>query len=141
SLCLLNDFVTDAITGKNCNCMCHNAYFSLFDIDLSAQPGTALEPGMARQTLSFELADLIGAPQCQPDVVKAIEQTVFAKGIYLKSQFPAIGSNDHLTFKVNAQLIAIKGTHFVEQAGHFQFGKHDRQQAVLEAVVKKDIGI
>ena len=47
--------------------------------------------------------------ECQTDIVKPVEQTVFAEGLNLKGQLFSIWLDDNLSFKINRQLIAALG--------------------------------
>ncbi|MPN05571.1 hypothetical protein SDC9_152822 [bioreactor metagenome] len=77
--------------------------------------------------------------QGQPDVVKAVEQAVFAERDHVERNFFALRAHDDLTIQINGELVAGEGVHFVEQQLDRGLGQHDGQQAVLEAVVEEDV--
>src|SRR5574337_987454 len=84
-----------------------------------AGPGSqpVREPGLARQPLGFERADLVLVAQRETDVVEAAQQAVFAEQRDFERELGAVGLDHALALQV------------------------DRQPAVLEAVVEEDVGI
>src|SRR6185312_15322829 len=78
--------------------------------------------------------------QGEPDVVETFEQTALAEGIDLKSDNAAVGTTDLLLFKIDGDGGVGAAIGIVHQ--FFQvFGRNlDRQDAVLKAVVVKDVG-
>src|ERR1035437_5692587 len=79
--------------------------------------------------------------QRQANVVKAIDQAVFPERLDLKRQFIAVRFNDHLSLQVDRQGVAGESRRLVKQLAHLALSQHDRQQAILEAVVEEDIGV
>ena len=100
-----------------------------------------MEPRLAGQPLGLKGLDLFAVAQGQADVVQAVKKAVFAEGLDLKRQLAAIGLDDDLALQINRQRVAGKAQHLGKQLRHLCLRQHDGQQAVLEAVVEKDVGI
>ena len=75
------------------------------------------QPRLGGQTLGFKRLDLVAVAQGQADVVKAIDQAVFAEGLHLKRQFLAVGFDDDLALQVDRQAVAGKGGALRQTAG------------------------
>src|SRR5574337_956750 len=108
-----------------------------------AGPGSqpVREPGLARQPLGFERADLVLVAQRETDVVEAAQQAVFAERRDFERELGAVGLDHALALQVDRQPVAGERRDLVEQLRDLRFGEHDRQHAVLEAVVEEDVGI
>src|SRR5690606_3348794 len=52
----------------------------------------------------------------------------------------AVAGTDGLLFQIDHETKTRESLHFIEQLVDLRFGQHDRQQAVLVAVVEEDIG-
>ena len=65
---------------------------------------------------------------------------MLARGINDERQLTTFRRDHALLGQINTQLVAGEGFDFIEQAGNIQLVQDDRQQAVLEAVVKENIG-
>src|SRR5258708_35586611 len=80
--------------------------------------------------------------QRDSDLVQTLQEAWLAKGVHLEAEnLAAIGIGDGLVAKVDDQAEARKRGDIMEYAVHLEFGQHDRQQAVLEAVVVEDVGV
>src|SRR5690606_21881387 len=88
----------------------------------------------------LEGGDRVLLLQGQADVVQAVEQAVLAEGVHLEAVLHAIGAGDRLRRQVHGQGVALAGFALAEQLVDLGVGQHDRQQAVLEAVVVEDVG-
>src|SRR5690554_432796 len=100
----------------------------------------AEQPGLAGTMTGLEGLDGVRVLQRQADVVQAVEQAVLAEGIHLEAVLHAVRTGHGLRLEVDGQLIALVGLGLLEQGVDFFFFQHDRQQAVLEAVVVEDVG-
>ena len=99
------------------------------------------QPRLRRQVTLFEGTNLVGLAQGQADVVQTVQQAILAKSIDLERIHQrAIAGTDDLAFQIDHETIAWEGAHFIEQVLDLRFGQDDGQQAVLEAVVEKDVG-
>ena len=98
------------------------------------------QPRLGGEALGFKVFDFVGVAQCQTNVVQAVDQAVFAKGLHIKGNFFALGAHDDLALQINRQLVAGESQGFAEQQIHGGFGQNDGQQAVFETVVEKDVG-
>ena len=96
-----------------------------------------VQPRLAHQAFRLKCLDFVGVAQCQADVVKAIEQTVFAKRLDVERQLFALRLDDALAFQVDGQCVTGKGRDLIEELRDLGFGQHDGEQAIFEAVVKK----
>src|SRR5690606_9615365 len=83
----------------------------------------AFEPGMARQALGLEGADLVGMAQRQPDVVKAVQQAILAKRLDIEMHGAAFRRAHDLLVEIDTQFVARESPDFVEQARHFELGQ------------------
>ena len=99
------------------------------------------KPRLLGQPLGFKSLDLVALAQREADVVKAVEQAILAEGLNIKRNLLALRLHDDLTLQVNREGVAGEGKALVEQLGHLRLRQRDGQQAVLEAVVKEDVGI
>src|SRR5690606_3969602 len=99
------------------------------------QPGSSLPPFVF---ISFNQVRIL---QRQADIIEAIQQAVLTERINLKGVFFAIRAANHLRFQVHGQLIAFVGFHRFEQLINALLIQHDRQQAVLEAVIEENVGV
>ena len=100
---------------------------------LPEHPGLAL---LARRLIG---PDIVCVLKGQADIVQTIEQAVLAKRIDLKSDAFAVRANDLLRFQINRQCITFVLRNLAEQLVNNGFVQHDRQHAVLEAVIEKDV--
>src|SRR5690606_19531213 len=99
------------------------------------------QPGSNCFTLLFISPDRVRILQSQADIIEAIQQAVLTERINLKGVFFAIRAANHLRFQVHGQLIAFVGFHRLEQLINALLIQHDRQQAVLEAVIEENVGV
>src|SRR3989338_9237551 len=103
-------------------------------------PSRPLQPRLRRTMLCLECLDLAYMLQGQADVVQSIQQTMLAKGVHLKIIRRAVRRSDGLPLQIDLQFVANIGFHCLEQRIHLLRSQADRQQAVLEAVVEKNVG-
>src|SRR3989338_7765140 len=90
--------------------------------------------------LRLERLDLIDMLQGQADVVQAVQQTMFTKRLHLEIIHRPVRRGDALSLQVDLQTIARRNLHRLEQRIHLFRSQADRQQAVLEAIIEKDVG-
>src|SRR3989344_1148451 len=86
-------------------------------------------------------ANLVHVLQRQPDIVEAVQQAVLAKRVDLKLAHGARWRRHRLRAKVHGQPVTRRRFRLAKQAIHRVALQHDRQQAILEAVVVEDIGV
>ena len=99
------------------------------------------QPRLGYQALGFKRLDFVAVAQGQADVVKTVDQAVFAKSLDLKRPFHTVGFDDDLALQVHGQAVAWEGGAFVEQLRHPRIAQDDGQQAVFEAVVEENVGV
>ena len=77
--------------------------------------------------------------QCQPDIIQSVHQAVLAKGIHFKGKYLPIRSGYRLRIQING-LARVRTALGIEHQRIDHFGRHhDGQNAVLKAIVVKDI--
>src|SRR5438309_1845123 len=77
----------------------------------------------------------------EADFVEAIQQAVLAKRVDLEAEHgAAIGGRHRLPLEVDGELESGKRRNVVEQSVDSRLRKDDGQQAVLEAIVEKNVG-
>ena len=90
--------------------------------------------------LLLKIPDLIGMLQGEGDIIQPLQQAALAERIYLKGQ-PITRRGDHaLLRQIDLQPIAFVGLALGKQPIHHRRILYQRQHAVLEAVVVKNIG-
>ena len=99
------------------------------------------KPRFGAQTMALEISDLLSVVKRESNVIQAMDQAVLSKGLHLKGDLLALRSDDHLTLQINGQLIANEARDFVKELVDRALGQDDGQQAVFEAIVKKDVSI
>src|ERR1700732_3856426 len=99
------------------------------------------EPRLLGFALRLERANLVGVSKSERDVVESVQQAVLAKRVDLEPESrAAVGGRDSLPFEVDGELESRERCGVVKQALDISLRHHDRQQAVLEAIIEKDIG-
>src|SRR6185436_12053794 len=99
------------------------------------------QPGKLRLPARFEGADLVGMAQGHADLVQPVEQRMAARRIHVELvRLGAIGGRHRLPLEVHDEAESGQRT-VVEQAIHFGFGEHHRQETVLEAVVEENVAV
>src|SRR3546814_5644178 len=79
---------------------------------------------MAGQTFGFERADDVGFLQSQCDVIKPVQQAMFAERLDIKGQLTSVFSNHDLPGQVYAQLVAHESLDLFKQARHLRSEGH-----------------
>ena len=54
------------------------------------------QPRLGGQTFGLKCLDFVAVAKGQTNVVKTVDQTVFAEGLYLKRPFDTVGFDDDL---------------------------------------------
>src|SRR5574343_819746 len=98
------------------------------------------QPGLLGTALVFEGLDLVCVTQGQADIVPAVEQAFLAEGVDLESHRMAIRADHLLRRQINHQLVTRRCRDLLHDGLDFGGGQHDRQNAVLEAVVEENVG-
>ena len=130
-----DDLGADAVAGQDCD-------FHVASGSVCIGQTHVGEPGLRREALGLEGLDLVGVPQRQADVVEAVEQAVLAERRRRRTRDSrAVGRDDHLLLagRSSSSKPGERGD-VVEQPVDLALRQHDRQQAVLEAVVEEDVG-
>src|SRR5215469_9257450 len=115
-----------------------------FDPRVSATSGSALRhtelPRAREPRLLFIGADIRRLLLGEPDIVQPVQQAVLAKRVDLEMDFFAIRARDRLGLQVDGhdRVRALLG--IFHQLFDDLLRQRDRQDAVLEAVVVKDVG-
>src|SRR5215213_4205577 len=78
--------------------------------------------------------------QREADVIEAVQQAMATEGLDFELCREATAVGERAGFEVGRQLIRLMLASALEQLFDLLLGKADREQAVLEAVVVKDIG-
>src|ERR1700676_2054085 len=99
------------------------------------------EPRLLGFALRLERANLVGVGERERDVVESVQQAVLAKRVDVEPEYrAAVGGRDSLPFEVDSELESRECCSVVKQALDIGLRQHDRQQAVLEAIIEKDVG-
>src|ERR1700682_5547544 len=99
------------------------------------------EPRLLGFALRLERANLVGVRQRKRNVVEAVQQAVLAELVDVEREHgAAVGRRDGLPLEIDGELESRKRGGVVKQALDLGLRQHDRQKAVLEAVIEKDIG-
>ena len=99
------------------------------------------QPRLRSQSFGFKRLDFVAVAQGQTNVVKAVDQAVFAEGLHLKRPFHTVGFDDDLALQINRQAVGRESGALVKQLGDLRFAQNDGQQAIFEAIVEENIGI
>ena len=128
-----DDLGADAVAGQDCDL--HGVRGCVAG-QRSRWPARA---GVARRSASN--ARILSAwRSVRPMSSKPLSRQCLRNGSTSKAKLAAVGLDDHLPLEVDRQLVAGEGRDLVEQPVDLRLGQHDRQQAVLEAVVEEDVG-
>src|SRR5882724_776881 len=104
--------------------------------------GSAEQPGLLDAAPFLEGADLVRVAQREPDLVEAVRETVLAERAEFEAhRLAAVRGRDDLLLEIDHQPESRESGDFVHQPVHFGLGEHDREQAVLAAVVEEDVGV
>src|SRR6202011_3035828 len=99
------------------------------------------EPRLLGFALRLERANLVGVSKSERDVVESVHQAVLAKRVDLEPEYrAAVGGRDSLPFEVDGELEPGEASGSVNRPLTTTSGRTDRRQAVLEAIVEKDVG-
>src|SRR5579862_4648528 len=100
------------------------------------------EPRLFGLALGLERGNGVRMGQRQSDVVETIEKAVLAKRVDVELERRAgVDRRHRLSLEIDGKPEAGERSRFMEQAVHFAGLEHDRQQAVLEAVVEEDVRV
>ncbi len=99
----------------------------------------ALRPGAGGLCLLLELLDLVALHHGEADVIETLEQAMLAVCVDVEFQHAAVGTADFLLLQVDRQRRIGAALGVVEQLLQVALRDHDRQDAVLEAVVVEDV--
>ena len=99
-----------------------------------------LQVASAAIALRFERLDLVRVRSVRPMSSKPFSRQCLRNGSTSNVELFAAGLVTIWLLQIDRQLVAVRRRHLVEQRGRPSFGQHDRQQAVLEAVVEEDVG-
>src|SRR3569832_1606054 len=89
----------------------------------------------------FIRLDLVGMLQGETDVVEAVEQFVFAELVDVELECITARCDDALRREIDRELVTRRSNRFREQLIQRRRRQHDGQNAVVEAVVEKDVGV
>src|SRR3569623_551820 len=89
----------------------------------------------------FIRLDLVSVLQGETDVVEAVEQFIFAELIDVELECITARCDDALGRKIDRELVTRRSKRFREQLIQRRRLQHDGQDAVIETVVEKDIGV
>src|SRR2546430_2752097 len=99
------------------------------------------EPRLFGFALRLERANLVGVGERERDVVESVQQAVLAKSVDVEPEYrAAVGGRDSLPFEGDGELESRKRCGVVKQALDIGLRQHDRQHAVLQAIIEKDVG-
>jgi hypothetical protein len=98
-----------------------------------------LDPRSRGVGLLFEACDLILLRQRQTNVVQALEQAVLTVGIDVEPDHAAIWAADFLLFEIHGEARVGAAFGVIEQLFQILRANLDRQKAVLEAIIVKDV--
>src|SRR6266446_592685 len=99
-----------------------------------------LHPRFGLFAARLEFGNLVLVAQRQSDVVPAIEQALLAEGIDFEFEAASVGAADFLLLEIDADDGIGAAFRVVHQFVDIGLRQHDRQNAVLEAVVVEDVG-
>src|SRR5262245_37565468 len=100
------------------------------------------QPRLLGEMPRLELADRVRVLKRESDVVETVDEAVLAERIDVEAErHRPVGRSHPLALEVDGELEAGKRLHRIEEPADFELGQHDRQQAVLEAVVEEDVGV
>lgn len=88
----------------------------------------------------FVCFDLVFVQKRQADVVESLQQTLAAKRIDLKAEPEPFVIGHPLPGQINGQFVTGTSGGSLEEFIDLLFGKHDREHAILETIVVKDVG-
>src|SRR4051812_33380310 len=97
------------------------------------------QPRLLELPLRFKRADLVGVAERETDVVPSVDEALLAERVDLEGHLFAIGLDHALPRQVDREPVAGERGDLRKQPVDLGFRKHQRQQAVLEAVVEEDI--
>src|SRR5207245_10169112 len=102
----------------------------------------AEQPGLFGAATLFAVTDLVRVAQSESDIVKTVEQGVFAERVDVEApHLAAVRGRNRLFLEVDSEPEPRKGGDLMEQPIHLAFGERHRQQTVLAAVVEKYVGV
>src|SRR6266446_3005743 len=99
-----------------------------------------LHPRFGLFAARLECGNLVLVAQRQLDVVPAVEQALLAEGVDFEFEAAAVGATDFLLLEIDADDGIGAAFRVVHQFVDIGLRQHDRQNAVLEAVVVEDVG-
>jgi misacylated tRNA(Ala) deacylase len=97
------------------------------------------QPRRRRGVARLERLDLRLVPERQRDLVLAGEQAFLAERIDTETEADPCRSSHGLRCQINGELVAGLGCNLFEQLHDLRGLQHNRQHAVLKAVIKKDV--
>ncbi len=95
---------------------------------------------MALRIVFFKCRNALGLFQRQANVIKAVEQAMFAEGIYVELDHTAVWSADFLRHQINCDCGIGAASGVVHEQLQLVRRYDNRQNAVLETVVVEDVG-
>src|SRR5512147_1537966 len=107
---------------------------------IADDPFSQRQPGSLRALLRLERRDLVGLAQRQADIVESAEQARLAERIDLEVDRAAVGQCDLLPVQIDGEdrIAALLGRR--HEGIHPLARQEDGQNAILEAIVKEDVG-
>src|SRR5208283_6003701 len=98
------------------------------------------EPKTLCRGFFLERLDMGGFLQRQADIVETIHKAVLPERVDIEADHTAIGAANFLGFEIDRERRIGAAPGVVHEFGEVCAGNNDRQNAVLEAIVIKNIG-